>query len=149
MRPSALRIACVAVLGGALIGSTACNPADIVGGSKSEACGNIETELRTLANAGTAPNPSDPMGGAAANAQKFSDVASKIRAEGQKAGGDVASASSAFARDLDSAATTLRNLSSGNLSGGANTNWATQMQQSGQALASACGFSGNRFNIGS
>ncbi|WP_131738049.1 hypothetical protein [Actinomadura roseirufa] len=140
MRMSATKLVGVLAIGGVMLASTACGPLDsITGGKKKTACKNIESELRNIASGGAAVTPG---GGAAANAQKFSDAASKIRSEGQSAGGDVETAATKFAGDLDDTASTLRRLSTGNLSGG--TPNFTQMQQHGNELGKACGYTGFR-----
>ncbi|WP_243725434.1 hypothetical protein [Actinomadura rubrisoli] len=141
---SATKLVGALAIGGVMLASTACGPIDSVtgGGKKNTACKNIESELRGIASGGAAVSPG---GGAAANAQKFSDAAAKIRSEGQNAGGDVESAATRFASDLDETATTLRRLSSGNLSGG--TPNFTEMQQHGNELGKACGYTG--FRLGS
>ncbi|NED55087.1 hypothetical protein G3I24_29880, partial [Micromonospora aurantiaca] len=69
--------------------------------------------------------------------------AAKVRSEGQNAGGDVESAATAFAGDLDQTAEMLRNLSSGNTSSMSRPDTAA-MQRHGNDLAKACGFSGFR-----
>jgi hypothetical protein len=142
MRMSAAKLVGALAIGGVLLGSTACGPVDsITGGKKKTACKNIETELKSVASSGGSVSGS---GGAESTAQTFSDAAAKIRSEGQNAGGDVETAATAFAGDLDDTAATLRKLSSGNLSGG--TPNFTQMQQHGEDLGKACGYSG--FHIG-
>ncbi|MWA01560.1 hypothetical protein F8568_014475 [Actinomadura sp. LD22] len=140
MRMSAAKLVGVLAIGGVLLGSTACGPVDSItgGGKKKTACKNIETELKNVASSGGS------AGGSEATAQTFSDAAAKIRTEGQNAGGDVETAATAFAGDLDDTAATLRKLSSGNLSGG--TPNFTQMQQHGEDLGKACGYTG--FHIG-
>ncbi|QXJ22881.1 hypothetical protein AGRA3207_003954 [Actinomadura graeca] len=137
MRMSATKLVGVLAIGGAMLASTACGPIDSVtgGGKKNTACKNIETELRNIASGGVSS-------GSAANAQKFSDAATKIRAEGQNAGGDVETTATKFAGDLDDTAATLRRLSSGNLSGGSPD--FTAMQRHGNELGKACGYSGFR-----
>ncbi|MBT2207282.1 hypothetical protein GNZ18_31230 [Actinomadura sp. NEAU-AAG5] len=137
MRMSATKLVGVLAIGGVLLGSTACGPIDSVtgGGKKKTACKNIESELRSVASGGASS-------GSAANAQRFADAASKIRTEGQNAGGDVQTAATKFASDLDDTAATLRRLSSGNLSGGS-PNF-TAMQQHGNELGKACGYTGFR-----
>jgi hypothetical protein len=142
---SATKIVGVLAIGGAVLSSTACGALDAVaGGEKKTACKNIETELKSIASSGTSVTGS----GAAANAQKWSDAAAKIRSEGQKAGGDVESAATRFAGDLDNTAKTLRSLSSGNLSAGNSMNM-NSMMQNAQDLGKACGFEGTGFRFGS
>ncbi|MEU6033929.1 hypothetical protein ABZ801_00815 [Actinomadura sp. NPDC047616] len=140
MRMSAAKFAGVLVVGGALLSTTACG---LVGGEKKAACDNIESELKSLTSGGA---PATSGSAAASSAQKWSDAAAKIRAEGQKAGGDVESAATRFAGDLDSTATMLRNLSSGNLSG-ARPNTSSMMQNA-QDLGKACGFANTGFRFG-
>ncbi|MEU9022048.1 hypothetical protein [Actinomadura sp. NPDC048394] len=144
MRMSAAKLVGVLAIGGVLLGSTACGPVDSItgGGKKKTACKNIETELKNVASSGGSVTGS---GGAELTAQTFSDAAAKIRTEGQNAGGDVETAATAFAGDLDDTAATLRKLSSGNLSGG--TPNFTQMQQHGEDLGKACGYT-TGFHIG-
>ena len=141
MRMSATKLLGVLAIGGVMLASTACGPLDsVIGGAKKNtACKNIESELRNISSGGAAVTPG---GGAAASAQKFSDAAAKIRAEGQNAGGDVETAATKFAGDLDDTAATLRRLSAGNLSGG--TPNITEMQQHGNELGKACGYTGFR-----
>ncbi|WP_030176980.1 hypothetical protein [Spirillospora albida] len=129
--------------GGVLLGASACGSLDSVtgGGAKASACKNIESELKSFSSGGAAVTPG---GGAASNAQKFADAASAIRSEGQKAGGDVETAATKFAQDLDDTAATLKRLSSGDMSGG--TPDFTKMQQHGNELGKACGYS--TFRIG-
>ncbi|MGI5205407.1 hypothetical protein ACQEU6_27980 [Spirillospora sp. CA-108201] len=140
MRMSATKLVGVVAVGGLMLGSTGCGAVDaIAGGKKKTACKNIETELRSFSSGGmTMSSPS----GASATAQKFSDTASKVRSEGQNAGGDVESAATAFAGDLDQTASMLRQVQSGSttprqpdLAG---------MRQHGNDLAEACGFTGFR-----
>lgn len=151
MRMSATKLVGVLAIGGALLASSACGPVDAVtgGGKKKTACKNIETELRNVASGASATKPdlNNPGAGASASAQRFSDAASKIRSEGQNAGGDVETAASKFASDLENTATTLKSLSSGNLSGG--TPNFSQMNQNGIELGKACGFEGSGFRLGS
>jgi hypothetical protein len=143
MRMSAAKLVGVFAIGGVLLGSTACGPVDSItgGAKKTTACKNIETELKNVASSGGSVTGT---GGTDATAQKFADAAAKIRSEGQNAGGDVETAATAFAGDLDETASTLRKLSSGNLSGG--TPDFTKMQQHGEDLGKACGYNG--FHIG-
>jgi hypothetical protein len=143
MRMSAAKLVGVLAIGGVLLGSTACGPIDSVtgGGKKKTACKNIETELKSVASSGGAASGAS---GASSTAQTFSDAATKIRSEGQNAGGDVETAATAFAGDLDQTAATLRTLSSGNSSG--TTPNISQMQQHGEDLGKACGYSA--FHIG-
>ncbi|GAA4156101.1 hypothetical protein [Actinomadura keratinilytica] len=138
MRMSAARFAGVLVVGGALLSTTACG---LVGGEKKAACENIESELRSLTSGGTG------TAAAASNAQKWSDAAAKIRAEGQKAGGDVESAATRFAADLENTASMLRSLSSGNLSAGTRPNTSSMMQNA-KDLGEACGFASTGFRFG-
>ncbi|NVI86813.1 hypothetical protein [Actinomadura sp. BRA 177] len=141
MRMSATKLAGIIAVGGLLLGSTGCGAVDaIAGGKKTTACKNIEKELRSFSNDKTTVTS---LGGAAGAAQKFSDTASKVRSEGQSAGGDVESAATAFAGDLDNAAEMLRKLSSGDMSGVGQPNTAA-MQQHGNDLAEACGFTAFR-----
>ncbi|CNG02819.1 Uncharacterised protein [Mycobacterium tuberculosis] len=140
MRMSAVKLAGVVAVGGLMLGSTGCGAIDaIAGGKKTTACKNIETELRSFSTGGLSTSAS----GASATAQKFSDTAAKVRSEGQNAGGDVESAATAFAGDLDQTAEMLRNLSSGNTSSIGRPDTAA-MQRHGNDLAKACGFSGFR-----
>ncbi|WP_240489810.1 hypothetical protein [Actinomadura atramentaria] len=131
------------LVGGAVLGSTACGPLDsVTGGSKKTACNSIESTLKTLTNVST-PDLSNPSAGASANAQKYTDAAAKIRSAGQDAGGDVESAAGRFADDLDATAKTLSSLASGDLSSGTNgLTSISKMQQDGQDLGKACGFTG-------
>ncbi|GLZ14117.1 hypothetical protein Acsp04_43520 [Actinomadura sp. NBRC 104425] len=138
MRMSAAKLAGVLVVGGALLSTTACG---LVGGEKKAACENIESELRSLTSGGTG------TAAAATNAQKWSDAAAKIRAEGQKAGGDVESAATRFASDLENTASMLRSLSSGNLSGGTRPDTSSMMQNA-KDLGEACGFASTGFRFG-
>ncbi len=140
MRTSAAKLLGVLAVGGLMLGSTGCGAVDtLTGGKKTTACKNIERELRSFSTSGK--SMSSP-GGADATAQKFSDTATKIRSEGQSAGGDVESAASAFADDLDKTADMLRQLSSGNLN--MQRPDTAAMQQHGNDLADACGFNGFR-----
>ncbi|TDB75337.1 hypothetical protein E1264_39980 [Actinomadura sp. KC216] len=140
MRMSATKLVGVLAVGGLLLGSTGCGAVDaIAGGKKTTACKNIEKELRSFTTGSTSmTSPS----GASSTAQKFSDTAAKVRAEGQNAGGDVETAATAFAGDLDKTAELLRKLSSGDMSGGMPDTAA--MQQHGNDLAEACGYSAFR-----
>ncbi len=123
-----------------MLGSRGCGAVDaIAGGKKTTACKNIEKELRSFSNDKTTVTS---LGGAAGAAQKFSDTASKVRSGGES-GGDVESAATAFAGDLDNAAEMLRKLSSGDMSGVGQPNTAA-MQQHGNDLAEACGFTAFR-----
>ncbi|MFD0683714.1 hypothetical protein [Actinomadura fibrosa] len=135
MRMSATKLVGVLAIGGALLASTACGPIDTITGSgkKNTACKNIESELRSF---------STSSGGSSTSPQRFSDTAAKIRSEGQSAGGDVEVAATKFAQDLDDTAATLRRLNSGNLGGG--TPNFTEMQQHGNELGKACGYTGIR-----
>ncbi|TDE19716.1 hypothetical protein [Actinomadura sp. 6K520] len=140
MRMSATKLVGVLAVGGLMLGSTGCGAVDtITGGKKTTACKNIEKELRSFSTSGMAM--SSP-GGADQTAQKFSDTAAKIRSEGQSAGGDVESAATAFAGDLDKTADLLRQMTSGS------TNLqqpdTAAMRQHGNDLAKACGFSAFR-----
>ncbi|MFC0038550.1 hypothetical protein [Actinomadura rayongensis] len=151
MRLSASSLVGALMVGGAVLGATACGPIDSVtgGGAKKSACNSIESTLRSLTTVST-PDLSNPTASATANAQKYSDAAAKIRSAGQDAGGDVESAAGAFATDLESTASTLRSLGSGNLSGGTSGLQSLgQMQQHAQDLGKACGFSGTGFRFGS
>jgi hypothetical protein len=140
MRMSAVKLAGVVAVGGLMLASTGCGAIDaIAGGKKTTACKNIETELRSFSTGGLSTSAS----GASATAQKFSDTAAKVRSEGQNAGGDVESAATAFAGDLDQTAEMLRNLSSGNTSSIGRPDTGA-MQQHGNDLAKACGFTGFR-----
>ncbi|GAA1837052.1 hypothetical protein [Actinomadura chokoriensis] len=141
MRMSAVKLAGIVAVGGLMLGSTGCGAIDaIAGGKKTTACKNIESELRSFSTGGLSMTSSS---GASATAQKFSDTAAKVRSEGQSAGGDVESAATAFAGDLDQTAEMLRNLSSGNTSSMSRPDTAA-MQRHGNDLAKACGFSGFR-----
>ncbi|WP_067793920.1 hypothetical protein [Actinomadura formosensis] len=141
MRMSAAKLAGVVAIGALMLGSTGCGVVDAVaGGKKTTACKNIETELRSFSTGGMSmTSPS----GASSTAQKFSDTAAKVRSEGQNAGGDVETAATAFAGDLDETAEMLRKLSSGDTSSIGRPNTAA-MQQHGNDLAKACGFTGFR-----
>ncbi|MFA1540417.1 hypothetical protein [Actinomadura monticuli] len=141
MRMSATTLVGVVAVGGLMLGSTGCGAVDaIAGGKKKTACKNIETELRSFSTGGMSmASPS----GASQTAQKFTDTAAKVRSEGQSAGGDVESAATAFAGDLDQTAEMLRKLSSGNTSSLGRPDTAA-MQQHGNDLAKACGFNGFR-----
>ena len=141
MRMSATTLVGVVAVGGLMLGSTGCGAVDaIAGGKKKTACKNIETELRSFSTGGMSmTSPS----GASQTAQKFTDTASKVRSEGQSAGGDVESAATAFAGDLDQTAEMLRKLSSGDTSSLGRPDTAA-MQQHGNDLAKACGFNGFR-----
>src|SRR3954453_11527657 len=99
MRMSAAKLVGVLAIGGVLLGSTACGPVDSItgGGRKKTACKNIETGLKNVASSG---GSASGTGGNEATAQTFSDAATKIRSEGQNAGGDVETAATAFASDL-------------------------------------------------
>ncbi|TYK50580.1 hypothetical protein [Actinomadura decatromicini] len=141
MRMSATTLVGVLVVGGLLIGSTGCGAIDAVaGGKKRTACKNIETELRSFS---TGSMSMTSPGGASSTAQKFTDTAAKVRSEGQSAGGDVESAATAFAGDLDNTAQMLRKLSSGDTSSIGQPDTAA-MQRHGNDLAEACGFSSFR-----
>lgn len=141
MRMSAAKLAGVVAIGALMLGSTGCGAIDaIAGGKKTTACKNIETELRSFSTGSTSMTS---PGGASSTAQKFSDTAAKVRSEGQNAGGDVETAATAFAGDLDETAEMLRKLSSGNTSSIGRPNTAA-MQQHGNDLAKACGFTGVR-----
>ncbi|GLW64773.1 hypothetical protein Arub01_30170 [Actinomadura rubrobrunea] len=139
MRMSAAKLAGVLVVGGALLSTTACG---LIGGEKKAACDNIESELRSLTAGGSAALTT----GGAETAQKWSDAAAKIRAEGQKAGGDVESAATRFAGDLENTATMLRNLSSGNLSSTTRPDTSAMMKNA-QDLGKACGFANIGFRL--
>ncbi|MQY05085.1 hypothetical protein [Actinomadura macrotermitis] len=148
MRMSAAKIVGALAIGGAVLGSTACGPLDAVaGGDKKTACNNIKTELTALGDSGSATGLGGAGANAAAKADKFAAAASKIRSEGQKAGGDVETSATALAGDLDKTADTLRSLSSGRPSAGG-MNSLTQMAQHGQELGKACGYQSN-FRFGS
>ncbi|RFS86804.1 hypothetical protein BZB76_0949 [Actinomadura pelletieri DSM 43383] len=141
MRMSATKLIGALAVGGLLLGSTGCGAVDaLAGGKKSTACKNIESELRSFSTSSMSMTSS---GGASATAQKFSDTAAKVRSEGQNAGGDVETAATAFAGDLDKTAEMLRNLSSGNTSSMGQPNVA-DIQRHGNDLADACGFNGFR-----
>ncbi|MFC4054658.1 hypothetical protein ACFOY4_33635 [Actinomadura syzygii] len=141
MRMSATTLVGVLVVGGLLLGSTGCGAIDAVaGGKKRTACKNIETELRSFS---TGSMSMTSPGGASSTAQKFTDTAAKVRSEGQGAGGDVESAATAFAGDLDNTAQMLRKLSSGDTSSIGQPDTAA-MQRHGNDLAKACGFSSFR-----
>lgn len=141
MRMSATKLVGVLAVGGLMLGSTGCGAVDAVtGGKKTTACKNIESELRSFSTGGMSmTSPS----GASTTAQKFSDTASKVRSEGQDAGGDVETAATAFAGDLDTTAEMLRKLSSGDTSSIGRPDTAA-MQRHGNDLAEACGFSAFR-----
>ncbi|MFI0410457.1 hypothetical protein [Actinomadura sp. 3N508] len=140
MRMSATKLVGVLAVGGLLLGSTGCGAVDaIAGGKKTTACKNIEKELRSFT---TGSSSMTSPSGASSTAQKFSDTAAKVRAEGQNAGGDVETAATAFAGDLDKTAELLRKLSSGDMSAGMPDTAA--MQQHGNDLADACGYSAFR-----
>ncbi|TYB49332.1 hypothetical protein [Actinomadura chibensis] len=141
MRMSATTLVGVVAVGGLMLASTGCGAIDAVaGGKKRTACKNIETELRSFSTGSMSmTSPS----GASSTAQKFTDTAAKVRSEGQSAGGDVASAATAFAGDLDNTAEMLRKLSSGDTSSIGQPDTAA-MQRHGNDLAEACGFSAFR-----
>ncbi|GAA4238715.1 hypothetical protein GCM10022254_55810 [Actinomadura meridiana] len=140
MRMSAAKLVGALVVGGLMLGSTGCGAVDAAtGGKKSTACKNIESELRTFSTSASVTSPD----GASTAAQKFTDTAAKVRSEGQNAGGDVETAATAFAGDLDKSAEMLRKLSSGDFSSAGQPNTA-DLQQHGNDLADACGFSGFR-----
>ncbi|NKZ07905.1 hypothetical protein [Actinomadura latina] len=141
MRISATKLVGVLAVGGLMLGSTGCGAVDaIAGGKKTTACKNIETELRSFSTGGMSmTSPS----GASATAQKFTDTAAKVRSEGQSAGGDVETAATAFAGDLDQTADMLRKLGSGDTSSIGRPDTGA-MQQHGNDLAKACGFTGFR-----
>ncbi|QKW32882.1 hypothetical protein HUT06_01545 [Actinomadura sp. NAK00032] len=141
MRMSATKLVGALAVGGLMLGSTGCGAIDaIAGGKKTTACKNIESELRSFSTGGMSmTSPS----GASSTAQKFSDTAAKVRSEGQSAGGDVETAATAFAGDLDKTAEMLRKLSSGNTSSIGRPDTAA-MQRHGNDLAEACGFNGFR-----
>ncbi|MEU8343604.1 hypothetical protein AB0C74_18050 [Spirillospora sp. NPDC048832] len=142
MRMSATKLVGVVAVGGLMLTSTGCGAVDaIAGGKKTTACKNIEKELRSFSTSGMSMGSSS---GASATAQKFTDTAAKVRSEGQSAGGDVESAATAFAGDLDKTAEMLRNLSSGNTSALGSRPDTAAMQQHGNDLAKACGFTGFR-----
>ncbi|TDC44015.1 hypothetical protein E1281_34580 [Actinomadura sp. KC345] len=141
MRMSATKLVGALAVGGLMLGSTGCGAVSgIVGGEKKTACKNIESELRSFSTSSL----SMTSGGAEQTAQKFSDTASKIRSEGQNAGGDVETSATAFAGDLDETADLLRQMSSGSTSP-RQPNTAS-MRQHGNDLAEACGFTA--FRIG-
>ena len=142
MRMSATKLVGVVIAGGLMLGSTGCGAVDaIAGGKKKTACKNIETELRNFSTGGMSmTSPS----GASATAQKFTDTAAKVRSEGKNAGGDVETAATAFAGDLDKTAEMLRKLSSGDTSAIGRPDTAA-MQRHGNDLAKACGYTGFRF----
>jgi ABC-type transport system substrate-binding protein len=142
MRMSATKVVGALAIGGTLLASTACGPfSTLAGGAdKDEACKNIRTELSSVQGKMASPDTTNPGASNAANAQLFRDTASKIRSEGQKAGGDVETSAGKVATDLEGLATTLSNLSSGNTSSpGAGT---SSFIQDAAELGRACGFSG-------
>lgn len=140
MRISATKLVGVLAVGGLMLGSTGCGAIDtIAGGKKKTACKNIETELRSFSTSGM--SMSSPSG-ASATAQKFSDTASKVRSEGQSAGGDVETAATAFAGDLDETASLLRSLQSGSTS--PRQPDLSSMRQHWERPGRACGFTGFR-----
>ncbi|HEY8479835.1 MAG TPA: hypothetical protein VIL71_08405 [Spirillospora sp.] len=139
MRMSATKIVGALAIGGLLVGSTGCGALETVtGGKKKAACENIEAELRSFSSSGMSMTVGNPE----AAAQKFTDTAAKIRSEGQSAGGDVETAATAFAGDLDKTADLLRQMSSGNFS--AQQPDLSSIRQHGNDLAEACGFTAFR-----
>ncbi|GAA1565372.1 hypothetical protein GCM10009678_55530 [Actinomadura kijaniata] len=146
----------VLAIGGVMLTSTACGPLSAVtgGGDKASACNNIKTELETLSQNAKMPKPdlSNPSAGlsqlkqqTAQMAQQYQNTASRIRSEGDRAGGDVQSAAGKLAGDLDSMANMLRNSTSGGATG---MNSFSQITQNAADLGKACGFSGT-FRFGS
>ncbi|GAA2621944.1 hypothetical protein SMC26_32985 [Actinomadura fulvescens] len=149
MRMSATKLVGVLAIGGAMLTSTACGPLDAVtgGGDKKAACNNIKSAAEQLSSSGmTQPDVNNPTASISANAQKLSDFASKVRTEGQNAGGDVESAATKFAADVDSAANAMRQMASNPSSASSSMSSISAMQQSGQALSKACGIAGFRLS---
>ena len=139
MRMSATKLVGALAVGGLMLGSTGCGVVSgIVGGEKKTACKNIESELRSFSTSSLSMTSS----GAERTAQKFADTASKIRSEGQNAGGDVESSATAFAGDLDRTADMLRQMRSGSTSPRRPDTAA--MRRHGNDLAEACGFTAIR-----
>ena len=139
MRMSATRLVGVLAAGGLMLGSVGCGAIDAVaGGKKKTACKNIETELRSFSSSAGSSST-----GSAVMISKFSSTASKIRSEGASAGGDVESAATAFAGDLDSTAEMLRKLRSGDTSSMQRPD-TEAMRRHGNDLADACGFNAIR-----
>ncbi|MFB4316557.1 hypothetical protein [Actinomadura sp. 21ATH] len=141
MRMSAIRLAGVVVIGGALLTSTGCGALSSVagGGDKDAACKNIRTELSSVQSKISSPDMSNPGASAAANAQLYRDTASKIRSEGQKAGGDVETAAGKVATDLEGLATMMSNLGSGKTPSSSGT---SSFIQNAAELGKACGTAG-------
>ncbi|MFI0354483.1 hypothetical protein [Actinomadura sp. 9N407] len=141
MRMSATQLVGALALGGALLFSTGCGPlASVVdGGAKDEACKNIRTELSSVQGKIAKPDMSNPGAGQEANVKLYRDTASKIRSEGQKAGGDVETAADKVAKDLEGLAEMMANLGSGNPP---STNSGSSLIQSASELGKACGISG-------
>ncbi|SEG94678.1 hypothetical protein SAMN04489712_1504 [Thermomonospora echinospora] len=113
MRVRTTRLLGVLAIGGVMLSSTACLPGlDGVtgGGEKTAACNAMTQEISSVSTRAT-QNLSNPT----AMAQIYSDAATKVRAEGQKAGGDVQEAAGQVADDLEELAQLLRDLDSGNI----------------------------------
>jgi hypothetical protein len=112
MRVRTTRLLGVLAIGGVMLSSTACLPGldSVGGGDKTAACSAMQQEISSVSSKAM-QNLSNP----AAMAQTYSDTANKIRAEGQKAGGDVQEAANQVADDLDELAQILRDASAGNL----------------------------------
>ncbi|GAA3986634.1 hypothetical protein GCM10023085_80960 [Actinomadura viridis] len=142
MRMSPAKLVGVLAIGGALLTSTACGPlGSLAGGDKDAACKNIRSELSSVQSKIATPNMSNPGASGAANAQVYRETASKIRSEGQKAGGDVETAAGKVATDLEGLATMMSNLGSGNTtSPGSST---SSFIRNAAELGRACGYSGN------
>ncbi|WP_395106631.1 hypothetical protein [Actinomadura sp. SCN-SB] len=142
MRMSTTRLVGALVIGGALLASSACGAVSSLtgGAAKDEACRNIRNELSSVQGKMASPDITNPGASTSANAQLFRDTASKIRSEGQKAGGDVETAAGKVATDLEQLATTLSSLSSGG-STVPNTNTSSFIQDAAE-LGRACGISG-------
>ncbi|GAA2443634.1 hypothetical protein GCM10010191_70270 [Actinomadura vinacea] len=138
MHMSATKLVGVLAIGGALLTSTACGPLSAItgGGDKDAACKNIRTELSSVQSKIASPDVSNPGASSAANAQTFRDTASKIRSEGQKAGGDVETAAGKVATGLESLAGSMSNPGSGSTTG------TSTFIKDAADLGRACGFSG-------
>lgn len=108
MRATPARVLAVLALGAAVASTAACIPG--VGGADTKAaCDNMKSQLE-----GIPGKVGSLTGNPSAAAQVYTDAASKIRAEGAKAGGDVQTAGGQVASDLESIGNTLREAASGN-----------------------------------
>jgi hypothetical protein len=141
MRMSVTRLVGAVVIGGALLTSTGCGALSAVtgGADKDAACKNIRNELSSVQSKISSPNMSNPGASNNANAQLYRDTASKIRSEGQKAGGDVETAAGKVATDLEGLATMMSNLGSGNPP---SSNTGSSFIKNAAELGKACGASG-------